>query len=597
MSDTNSSFPTLIAFDRPSISLRISVTPFSLALAYHVALAGIGMLAFFLRIPSLFHEGYWLIDEPSWRILGNLLAQGQVLYKDVVVQLPPTMLLIYSTITYLFGPWADTPVYLFGAAWSAVAVCLIGLTLFAFGERRLGLIAAFLFAVSSTFFRGSEFLSVNGELICNGFYAGSFLLLALILLSEEQGKSLFKRFPLLLLLGVFETLAASVKSQAGILFLCTIFYFALRPLVFSEYRKRFGQLWFAPLISLCIGFGVVIVAFAAYFQSQQALDAALHFMLGNQFVHASEHGQYSVLYFALKLIYRSALLLLASLPVWLLAFLTTKQVLSGHTDFRESLRQLLLFSSIVVLFTWFPTSLGARFFPHYYLLFYVPLSVLAAPAASRYLRVSRSDSKPRKAFAIFLWSFLLGSSLLWFSLNMAGASKFSESIPVELKNYIEENTEDADPIFIWGYAPQWYLDVQRHPSPGFYSIKQLVGAKHGTKGMFLASDASAWERIAADIKGGRDRQAPSDPRYISETAWKIFEKSWSKRPPRVVVDTSPSGFRGQVFPVALYPRIQRLLSRYQGPIRIADMDVYWLQPASMFSAFKRDGDAGGTIKN
>ncbi len=591
MSDTNSSFPTLIAFDRPSISLRISVTPFSLALAYHIALAGIGMLAFLLRIPTLFHKGYWLIDEPSWRILGNLLAQGQVLYKDVAVQLPPTMLLIYSAITTLFGPWADTPVYLFGAAWSATSACLIGLTFFVLKERRMGLVAAFLFAISSTFFRGSEFLSVNGELICNGFYAGSLLLLALILRSERHGNSMSRRLALLLLLGVCEALAASVKSQAGILFLCTLIYFVLRPVLFSEYRKHLKQQWFAPLISLCVGFGVVVLGFAVYFQSQQALEAALHFMLGNQFVHASEHGQYSILYFALKLIYRSFLLILASLPVWLLAFLTTKRVFSKRQERGKSIEQLLIFSAILVLLTWVPTSLGARFFSHYYLLFYVPLCVLAAPAASRYLRVSQSNSKSRKAFAIFLWSFLLGSSLFWFSSNMAGASKFSESIPVELKSYIEENTEDAAPIFIWGYAPQWYLDVQRYPSPGFYSIKQLVGAKHGTKGMFLASDASAWERIAADIKGGRDRQVPSDSRYISETAWKIFEKSWSKRPPQVVVDTSPSGFRGQVFPIASYPRIQRLLSRYQGPVRIADMDVYWLQFASTLSVAGRNGDA------
>ncbi len=533
----------------------------------------IACLGFFLRIPTLMHDGYWLIDEPSWRILGNLMNNGQILYRDIVVQLPPLMLFIYSWIARLSDPWISSSVYLFGAAWAMLTTLALGSAFFVIGARKAGLAAAFLYAIFSTFYRGSEFLSVNGELIANGFYALAFLFFALFLKNEKENRHPVQQLWPLFIMGSCAALAAAVKSQSGVLFLAAVLYFCLRPIVSPQLRKRFGQALAWPLTALCCGFLLPVAALAIYFFLHDAFAQALHFVLENQMIHAAEHNHYSFAYFFLKLILRCFQIGLPAWPLWLLAALSLRTLLKSG-DVKNLSHQMMFFAAITVLATWIPTSLGARFLPHYFVLFLTPLSVLAAPTAARLLISSQWAYGWRSRLRQVIVGFCFVSSLVWFGINLSGYSKFNENIPDTLKAHILQTSRSDDAIFIWGYAPQWYLDVRRNPFAGFYSLKQLVGAKHGSKGMFLDANASALDRLRADIKGGRDRRVPNDPHYISEVAWRIFERRWKEAPPSLFIDTSPIGFRGYDFPARSIPRMATLLEDYSAPIEIDGMQVF-----------------------
>jgi len=537
-------------------------------------LFGISMLAMFLRIHTIIQEGYWSIDEPSWRILGNLLAQGNLLYKDIAIQLPPMMLIIYSLFTNLFDPWVSFPVYAFGVIWIMMSTILIGLSFFILKRQTEGLLAAFFFAVFSTFWNGGEFLSVNGELICNGFFAICLFLTALNFRHEQKGSSAIKVFMLYMLMGLTSALAASVKAQAGILLISMVFYLVSRPILFEAFRVNYKKQLLYPIAALAGGFLIPVIFFMLYFYFNNALDYAIHFVLSNQITHASEHTNYSLLYFVLKLLYKSVIIILTSLPLWIFAVTAMLSVFKDRSK-HCAIQQLTMLATLWAVLTWIPTSMGNRFFSHYFILFLVPLCFLAATVAVKYLADKVDAPLTYQAIRIFSMIFIVLSTMIWFVLNGYSVGKFKEGISTELKVFIESVSEEKDSIFIWGYSPKWYLDVKRNPSPGFYSLKQLVGAKHVTRGMYLGEDAGAWERLKTDIWGNPEFTLPSDPKYVSETAWNIFEKGWAANPPRVFVDTSPAGYRDHVFPVKDYPRLKRLLKGYRGPVEVANTDVYF----------------------
>lgn len=537
-------------------------------------LVGISFFAVFLRIHTFIQKGYWNIDEPSWRIIGNMMAEGSELYKDIAIQLPPTMLYIYSWLSSLLGPWDNFPVYLFGAVWIMITTMFIGFSFFALRRPREGLLAAFFYAVFSTFFIGGDFLSVNGELISNGFFAICIFLITGTFIKEKEQVSTTQIVIRYAVIGIFAALAASVKAQAGILFISIILYLSTRSMFFWSFKENYRRYVIYPLLSLIAGFAVSVLYYVILFYFKGTLSYAIHFVLGNELTHASEHGQYSLLYFTIKLIYKSFTIILASFPLWLFAFLAMSKGLKNRIE-HSAKDQLVLIATIWAALTWIPTAMGARFFSHYYLMFLVPLCILAASIAIKYMDKKQISSIKSLALINFSMIFIGLSILLWFALNSYGIDKFKEGINLELKSFINNFSEEDDKIFIWGYAPQWYLDAKRQPAAGFYSLKQLVGAKHASCGMFLDEDASAFERLKADIIRVPGYKVPSDPRYVSELAWEMFEREWSEHPPKIFVDTSPTNLRGQNFPAKNYPRLMMLLKGYKGPVNVADNHVYY----------------------
>lgn len=123
--------------------------------------AAIAVISFLLRI---FYTGHLYQDDGMWFTVGEELARGKVLYRDVYFDKPPALALVYAALFKLFGAHVLT-IRLFTILY-AIAVSA---TLYVFGRRlygeRTGLTAALMFTVFSTIFTTGHVQGLNTDLL------------------------------------------------------------------------------------------------------------------------------------------------------------------------------------------------------------------------------------------------------------------------------------------------------------------------------------------------------------------------------------------------------------------------------------------------
>lgn len=131
----------------------------------------VAVVSFVLRIA---YAGHLYEDDGLWFTVGEELLRGKVLYREIYFDKPPGLALTYLLLFWSFGAHVIT-VRLFTIAYStaiAVVVYLFGSRLY---HKRVGLLAAVMFAVFSTTY--PHFQALNTDLLMALPYtAGAYLL-------------------------------------------------------------------------------------------------------------------------------------------------------------------------------------------------------------------------------------------------------------------------------------------------------------------------------------------------------------------------------------------------------------------------------------
>ncbi|MBN2318097.1 MAG: glycosyltransferase family 39 protein [Acidobacteria bacterium] len=502
-----------------------------------------------LRLPGIF-RGFWNIDEPSWMMLGQAINDGHVLYRDVVDQIPPLTLYVYAWLQRIFGDGNGYAVALFGAFWIAVICWAIGTLAFRTAGTTAGILAATLYGAFSMAFDPDDFLAFNSETIANGLISLS----ALLAVHATGPGTNTRRAVKFLLTGILLALAVSAKTQASA---CLLAFLAWR--LFKGRRQAL------PDIGWMLG-GTLVVAAGWYAQvaGAGAADHAFHLVFEHQFAFA-QVGSLPAGYLALKFFWQTGKIVLCGLPLWAIGLSGLVRVLR-RID-RRSEMQLALFWFVFAMLL---VPAGGRLYGHYYLLAYPPLALAAGIEASR-LAGLRGLGRRVMAFAAL---FTLGSVIGWTAAAASGSGRLTR-FPEESR-FLTDRTPPGSNVFVWGYAPQVYLDAARHGWPAFYSNSFLVGAGFGSPGVLL-KEAGAWERFTADFQSAESQSRPSNPEFICSREWEQFLREWDANPPAALVDTSPSGYNRMDYPVLNYPQLRERLEGWSGPVRAGAMD-FWFPP-------------------
>lgn len=131
----------------------------------------IALVSFVLRI---FYAGHLYEDDGLWFTVGEEVLRGKALYREIYFDKPPVLALVYASLFWIFGAHILT-IRLFTIAYS---VAISGM-LYLFGSRlynkRVGLLAAAMFAVFSTTYPHLQTLSTD-FLMVMPYSAGAYLL-------------------------------------------------------------------------------------------------------------------------------------------------------------------------------------------------------------------------------------------------------------------------------------------------------------------------------------------------------------------------------------------------------------------------------------
>lgn len=131
----------------------------------------IAAVSFILRIA---YAGHLYEDDGLWFTVGEDILRGKALYREIYFDKPPGLALVYALLFWIFGAHVIT-IRLFTVAYSIA----ISAVLYVFGARlynkRIGWLAAIMFAVYSTTFPHLQSLSTD-FLMVMPYTAGAYLL-------------------------------------------------------------------------------------------------------------------------------------------------------------------------------------------------------------------------------------------------------------------------------------------------------------------------------------------------------------------------------------------------------------------------------------
>jgi hypothetical protein len=530
------------------------------------------LLGVFLRLPT-FGRALLSDDEAIYAATADAMAQGNVLYRDVVDHKPPAIYFIYRAGMALFGPYSTHGAHLFVVlAVLATALLLRGVARIGWGGRE-GTTAAGLFLVFSTTWHDYDALAANCEL---------FLLLpqaaAAWLALRPGGTSPAARATRALAIGVLVGLSALCKYQ-GVAFLgATAFLLWLDHVRASESAnaakgegagqsagQRAGLLRRAGLAALSVlpevvvelvGVAIPIALYLAYAAARGGLEATLFWFRFNfLYVDAGLTGSEALVRGAFRL----GIIGAAALPVYLFGLLEAVAV-ARRLFTRGGLSSVPRHEAF--LLAWLSTSVlalsaGGRFFGHYFHLILAPLAVLAAPGCLRLWRRSR-------AARVGLVLATAIPALVFFALASFArplAERIDETEPPydRVAHAIAANSSPGDTIFVWGNSPQLYVLARRSMGTRFSFCNYMTGESPGT--------------------GTQTGTKSADSNSLG-VSWQMLFDDLSTRRPRLFVDAAAAGWDGyDKFPITRYPRLQEYLRvRYRLTAEESGVRIYRLSP-------------------
>jgi 4-amino-4-deoxy-L-arabinose transferase-like glycosyltransferase len=453
-------------------------------------------------------------DEASYLVGAREMLRGRLLYAEIADHKPP---LVYAY--YALAQGAGSGMVSVRLLTSLLVLPLTALALSAvFAHDRRGMFAGLGFLISSASFLAHDMLAVNCEVLM-------LLPLSWALVVLQRGAC---RVPASLAAGLLIGLATLFKYQAALWLPAPVLAVALAgsgPEGGASWPRRWRQA-VATGTALLAGFALPLLASYSLFAAWGAGQDFLYWNLVHNFRYAeSTVAPRQALERAL--VYGLSTLT-AMAPLWW-AWGQGRQLLPPRL--RALVWALLLLSLL-------SACLGYRFYPHYFIPVYVPLALGAAPALALLLRTPmRVAGRGLLACSgLLLVGFTLANALLYHGRHQV----YSETRPVFGEVAAAMRADPcwpARPIFVWGYAPAFYLFADRPVASRFLFVEStLVGYVSG--------------RAAGD----------ADPRLVRPQHWDWLLADLQSSRPAYILDTSAAGIGNWQFPIADYPRLARFVA-------------------------------------
>lgn len=409
---------------------------------YAIALA---VALFVLRSSSYFAD---LIDpdEAHYLLVARSLWQGGIPYVDAVDKKPLLTYLFYLPAAAL--GFSVAPLKVIGFCWVYATSLLLGRTARLWtGRADVGVCAAFLYALVSS----CNNLCISAELMMGLPAAGALFFFVRSFIAPRRLDALW--------MGLCIGAASLFRHQGGILLV------ALLPVVALPRAGKPGMR--APLHGL-----LVLGGFAAPWALSLAIYAGLghvpefidwNLLRNVTYVQVGAGGAWG------RFVRAFGLYVLLGAPVpWCWAL-------------REGLQRgdrLRLGLWLCLVLTWIPVAMGGRYWSQYFLQFSVPLSLLAAPAATRFWNQGDrrlSASRAALTFALLLpLAVYLGSGYFRiFSTRFPYPSQIPTD--VTLARFIAAHSQPQDRVFIWGYEPPLYTLAGRMPGTRYITTAVHLG--------------------------------------------------------------------------------------------------------------------------
>lgn len=238
--------------------------------------------------------------------------------------------------------------------------------------------------------------------------------------------------------------------------------------------------------------------------------------------------------------------LVSSLPLWIAAIQTLKRDRNGPAT---------RFAIVWLALSWIPVSLGGRYYAHYFLLNLPGLVLLAAPSIAR----SWTDETSLVRRRLFTATALLPVAI-FLTLNFAMPqvkNRIGEVAPDydELGQKIAALVPKEERIFVWGWAPEFYVYSRRLSAGRFPHCDYLSG------------------RMAGSAK---------EPELTSTYAERIFPGTWENlmqdfvhHPPALVIDSAAVDIHDYApYPIAQYPQLAAYLAQGYRKTDLSGIPVY-----------------------
>jgi 4-amino-4-deoxy-L-arabinose transferase-like glycosyltransferase len=444
------------------------------------------------------------IDEASYIVGSWELLSGKLPYVAFADNKPPLVYVYYAFAQVLFGHGMLSVRLL-------TSLCTIPLTAYGvsafFDHDRRGLVGGLLFLVYSAAFRAHDMIAVNCEIL---------MLLplswAIVLVRRPEFATVSAR---LAGAGVLVGVATLVKYQAAS-WLAAI---AL-PAAIIWWRRDGARGALKPVTTVLAGFAMPLAVTYLLFA---ALGGATGFIYWN----VTHNAQYAANPMSLvDILVRGGSYMgpfvLVTAPLWLASawFMTTE-----HPSYQR-----LLFAGLLVC-SLCSVLVGFRFFPHYFIQFYVPLAMAAAPGMATLL--TRPLSRAGWLLACYSVAVLAGFTASSANGYLAHDDVLMETKPVFQSVSVRLHADTCfgtGPLFVWGNsAPLFYFHSTLSPASRFFFPESpLVGFIAGNTPATIARAVGGasgtgpeWDWLIGDLVSNR-------PTYILDTAsadldnWRYF---------------------------------------------------------------------------
>lgn len=464
-------------------------------------------------------------DEAIYQTMAREIADGGVMYRDVVDHKPPGLSHTYAALVAVGGGHSWFAVHLFAllvVAGTCVALTGIARRLL---DDRLAPWPPLLYALASAAQQPVDALALNGELLMNLPAAVAvWLALRRTWLSD-------------LAAGICVGLAALSKYQAAVVLPAM--------LLLLDRRTRWRMLlWGAGACLPLAGFG-------AWFAYRSALqEAAFWGLFFNQ--HYLAEGP--PLLFSLKRLSLQGLgVILPSALLYGCGLLALSRLIRRPWPAVRQGRWFLLAWAGACLFC---VGLGGRFFGHYFLQLELPLALLAPPVlAPLWQRAPRTVGC------------MLAIPALVFSVLAAQPNWARACFDADAPDYdsigqaIASRTEAADRIWVWGNAPGIYPAANRRTGARFTFCNYLTGLSPATPTEY--------------------DQNVDPSRAVVPQALDMALSDLERLKPRLIVDTAAAGLKAYgKFPLARYPRLEAYVkNHYRREGEVAGIPTYVRDPS------------------
>jgi len=555
----------------------------------------VAAVSFLLRIA---YAGHLYEDDGLWFTVGEELLRGKALYREIYFDKPPGLALTYLLLFWSFGGHVIT-IRLFTITYS-IAIALV---LYLFGSRlydkRIGLLAALMFAVFSTTY--PHFQALNTDLMMALPYtAGAYLLVRSRWdVSNSRDKRSPKRW-LALAGGALIGVAFQINPKAifDIVFLGA-FLIASRkwneneiPFVTDPSRRQ-------PNASYLFALALVgVIAGSVPFLIQIAAGNSWSFYWAYVWDWGARYGGYNsaTITFVAALKSGTNYLTLNNTLLIALAFVvfSVARQMRKHSNIADQatgagFKTVLNFRADVVLLLWFASSfagvmVGGRFYGHYFLQIVPSLAVIGARGIvgiNSSLK-TRGSTLRRSALALLVIGFAFTlvrfhtrgaliaidwvrgttsqSNAVWYHTmrdreerivaavvrDMTDENDAADQFGLESIREGGPRTRPAegpgDYLFVWGYRPEIYYWSGLLPASRFLSTQPLTGVPADVH--FFGDDYRSL--LDSPVTADARRQLVGD---LEETQ------------PKYIVDEI--GFFNNHLAILEYPELREFMSEYK----------------------------------